>query len=134
MDIAVETVCQIIEQARELVTDLREIDDEPGKHSGDDVMRDDPPEDDAPAFAMTAEHDELKEFIETLNEDEQADLIAIAWIGRGTFTSEDWDEAVETAREEHPKNAAIYLISQPLLAEELESGLEELGLSCEEDD
>jgi hypothetical protein len=134
MDIAVETICYVISKARELVTDLHEIDDEPGHHAADDVVKEDLPEDDPPSFTMTAEHDELREFIETLNEDEQAELVAIAWLGRGTFTPDDWDEAVDTAREEHGKNAPNYLIGQPLLAEDLESGLEELGLSCEDED
>ena len=59
---------------------------------------------------------------------------ALAWIGRGTYTADDWDEAVEVAGDEHVKNAARYLLGQPLLADELEQGLDELGLSCEDVD
>jgi hypothetical protein len=129
MDIALENVCFVISKARELVTELRDIEED----TGDEQIRGDLPEDDLPNYISTPEHDELKEFIDSLSEDEQMDLIAIAWIGRGMFTAEDWDEAVETAREEHPKNAASYLVGQPLLAEELESGLEELGLECEDE-
>ncbi|TAK99201.1 MAG: DUF3775 domain-containing protein [Rhodospirillaceae bacterium] len=119
MDIAVDTVCFIIGKARELVIDERETDDD---------------DDDAPAFASSPEQDELKEFIDTLDESEQAELVALAWIGQGTFTDEDWDEAVETALEEHPKAAAEYLLSLPLLVDDLEAGLEELGLSCDDED
>ncbi len=41
---------------------------------------------------------ELAEFIASLNEDEQASLVAVMWIGRDTFGPEDLDEAIETAK------------------------------------
>jgi hypothetical protein len=62
-----------------------------------------------------------------------AELVALAWIGHGTFTGEDWDEAVESAMEEHPKGAAEYLLTLPLLAEDLEGGLSELGIEVEDE-
>jgi len=135
MNIALETVCYVINRARELTADLSALgDDEPGKHAADDIMRDDLPEDEeiAPAYLESAEHDDLKEYIDNLNDDEQIELVAIAWIGRGTYTSDDWDEAVETATDEHTSHTAAYLLGQPLLADELEEGLSELGLSCED--
>ncbi len=132
MDIAVETVCYIINRAREVMADLDPLDDEPGHHAPDDVMRDELPEEDVPGAVDNPERDDLRAYIDSLNEDEQADLVALTWIGRGTYTAEDWDEAVEIAHEEHPKRVARYLLSQPLLADELEGGLSELGLSCED--
>jgi len=132
MDIAVETVCYVINRAREVLADLDPLDDEPGHHAGDDAMRDDLPEEDDGGDAGNPELDDLKAFIDSLNEDEQADLVALTWIGRGTYTADDWDEAVEIAHEEHPKRVARYLLSQPLLADELEEGLSELGFSCED--
>ena len=36
--------------------------------------------------------------IRELNEDERAELIALAWLGRGTYDLDEWDEAVSTAR------------------------------------
>lgn len=132
MDIAVETVCYVINRAREVMADFDPIDDEPGHHAGDDLIRDDLPEDDDAVTVDNAEYEELKEYIDGLNDDEQAELVALAWVGRGTYTAEDWDEAVEVAHEEHPKRVARYLLSQPLLADELEEGLNELGFSCED--
>ena len=132
MDIAVETVCYVINRAREVMADLDPLDDEPGRHAPDDVMRDELPEEDAGPALDNPEFEDLKEFIDALNEDEQAELVALTWVGRGTYTAEDWDEAVEVAHEEHPKRVARYLLSQPLLADELEEGLSELGLSCED--
>lgn len=133
MDIALEVVCYVIHRARELVADLNPLGDEPGKHSVDDTA-DDLPEDDDGAPSDSPEYEALKEYIHNLNEDEQVELVALAWIGRGTYTAEDWDEAVEVARDEHAKNAARYLLGQPLLADELEQGLDEFGLSCEDVD
>lgn len=134
MDIALETVCYIIHRAREVMADLDtlEADDEAGGRSGDD-LNDDLPEDDEDAGGNeNPELEDLREYINALNEDEQADLVALTWIGRGTYTAEDWDEAVEVAHEEHPRRVAKYLLSQPLLADELEEGLSEMGLSCED--
>lgn len=133
MEIALEIVCYVINRARELVADLNPLDDEPGKRAPDDAA-DDLPEEDQPGLSDSPEYEELKEYIRNLNEDEQVELVALTWIGRGTYTAEDWDEAVEVARDEHAKNAARYLLGQPLLADELEQGLDEMGLSCEDID
>ncbi|MSO73508.1 MAG: DUF3775 domain-containing protein [Rhodospirillaceae bacterium] len=95
-------------------------------------MRDELPEEDAPGVADNPAYDDLKVFIDSLNEDEQADLVAVTWNGPGAYPTEDWDEAVEIAHEEHPKRVAQYLLSQPLLADELDEGLSELGFSCED--
>ena len=132
MEIAVDTVCYVINRARELMADLDPIEDEPGRASADDTL-DEPPEDGTSPYQENPAYDELKEFIDTLNDDEQMELIALTWIGRGTYTSEDWDEAVDVAREEHPRKAGKYLLGQPLLADELEEGLSEMGLTCEDE-
>lgn len=79
---------------------------------------------------------ELREFIAGLNDDEKAHLTAIAWVGRGAFESEDYAEAVETAFAEATTPTEDYLMGMPHLAENLESGLEALGIdvSGEEED
>jgi hypothetical protein len=79
---------------------------------------------------------ELRAFIDRLNEDEAAELIAIFWIGRGSFDAEDWAEAVQTARAEATTPTADYLLGSPHFADHLEAGAEALGydISDEEDD
>lgn len=72
--------------------------------------------------------DEFDAFIESLNEDEQANLVAIMWIGRGSFEPEDWDEALNTALTEATAPTAEYLKGSPHLADHLENGLEALGI------
>ncbi|PPB82088.1 uncharacterized protein DUF3775 [Albidovulum inexpectatum] len=71
---------------------------------------------------------ELIAFISALNEDEQAELTAIAWIGRGSFEPEDLAEAIATARTEATTPTADYLMGMPHLPENLEAGLEALGV------
>lgn len=79
---------------------------------------------------------ELRSFIENLNSDEQAALVAIAWIGRGAFEAEDYAEAVATAEAEATTPTADYLMGMPHLAENLEAGLDALGVdvTSEEED
>ncbi len=51
-------------------------------------------------FSDDATRTELKTFIADLNEDEQASLVALAWIGRGSYGPDELNEALETARAE----------------------------------
>jgi len=71
---------------------------------------------------------ELREFIAGLNADEKAELVAIMWIGRGTFDAEEIDEAMATARQEATTPTEDYLLGVPNLADYLEDGLEKLGV------
>ena len=73
---------------------------------------------------------ELRGFIDRMTEDEQVELVAVMWIGRGSFEAEEWAEAVETARAEATTPCADYLIGTPHLSDNLESGLEALGISA----
>lgn len=75
---------------------------------------------------------ELTGFIEALNEDEKAHLVAIAWVGRGAFEAEDYAAAVATALAEATTPTADYLMGMPHLAENLEAGLEALGYDVTE--
>jgi Protein of unknown function (DUF3775) len=79
---------------------------------------------------------ELHAFIDALNTDERAHLTAVAWVGRGAFEPEDFDEAVATATAEATTPTADYLMGMPHLAENLEAGLDALGLDVagEEED
>jgi Protein of unknown function (DUF3775) len=69
---------------------------------------------------------ELAIFIEAMDEDEQCELIALAWVGRGKFTREEWKSALVEARNHLKQPTAPYLLRNPKLAPHLESGLAEL--------
>ncbi len=73
---------------------------------------------------------ELSGFIDALNDDDALSLVALAWIGRESFTADEYDEALRTAAEEATLSTAGYLTGMPLLADYLESGLEAMGISA----
>lgn len=77
---------------------------------------------------------QFTEFIDGLNVDEQASLVAVMWIGRDTFTADDLEEAVATAKSEAVNKTSQYLLGVPLLADYLEAGLEALGIDPEEEE
>ena len=75
---------------------------------------------------------ELHAFIDALNDDEKAHLVALAWVGRGAFEPEDFGEAVATAFAEATTPTADYLMGMPHLAENLEAGLEAMDIDVTE--
>ncbi|MBE0453284.1 DUF3775 domain-containing protein [Roseovarius autotrophicus] len=77
---------------------------------------------------------ELRAFIDRMTEDEQASLVAVMWIGRGSFEPEEIEEAKRTAFEEATTPCSDYLIGTPHLSDHLENGLESLGMSASDDE
>ena len=77
-------------------------------------------------------HHELRTFISALTEDEQIDLVALTWLGRGDGDVSDWDELRAEAARLHNNRTAQYLLGKPMLAEQLEEGLAQLGFSAED--
>lgn len=124
LEIAPEKVAHVIVKAREWDAKVAAWDD---PASSADT------EDDPAAVMQEVRTDptarELAGFIWMLNEDEQASLVALAWIGRGTFEPDELDEAIDTARAERVNSTARYLLGMPLLADYLEEGLDMLGIS-----
>ena len=66
----------------------------------------------------------LARYIDQLDEDEQADLVALAWIGRGDFEPSALEEAVAEARARRANATSGYLLGMPLLPTWLEDGLD----------
>lgn len=128
LSISLEKVCFIIAKAREFETkDVVTIPDEASNPSDDrmiEVLEDRPNED--------AVLQELRSVIRDMSEDEQIDLVALAWLGRGDAGAEGWEELRSEAARAHNQRTASYLLAMPLLPTHLQDGLAELGLSCEE--
>jgi hypothetical protein len=79
--------------------------------------------------------DSLKGLITELNEDEQAALIALAWIGRGDYDASEWDEVRRLARERNADGSApTYLAEMELLGDLLSEGLDAFGIAAEEEE
>jgi hypothetical protein len=77
--------------------------------------------------------DALLLFINELNDDEQAALIALAWTGRGDYGPEDWAEAVRLAAERNEgHDAGTYLMNMDMLGDLLAEGVAAFGLSIED--
>lgn len=127
LEIAPEKVAHVIIKAREYDVKVGAWNSTP--HEGD-AQED--PESILEDFASDPTRAELAGFIRTLNDDEQASLVALMWVGRGTFEPEEFDEAVDTARSERVNATARYLLGMPLLANYLEDGLEKMGFSAED--
>lgn len=77
---------------------------------------------------------ELRGFIDNLNEDEQASLVAVMWIGRESFLRDELAEAIATAKSEATSPTADYLLGSPHLSDHLENGMGELGISLTDEE
>jgi hypothetical protein len=127
LNISPEKVCFIIVKAREFDAKVEPIDPDPGSNPADDGEREILEDySDDPTAA------ELRAAIDTLNDDEIIDLIALAWLGRGDFAASEWQECRALARERHRRRSADYLVGMPALGDYLEEGLAALGYSCED--
>lgn len=127
LTIPVEKVCFIVIKAREF--DAKDATTEPDPASN--------PSDDK-GVAVLEEHaddpvaEELASSIEALSEDEQIDLVALAWLGRDGTGPDDWPKTRREATRAHNNRTARYLLGMPMLADFVEEGLSMLGHSCEE--
>lgn len=117
----------IIIKAREFDAKVDPAEPDPGSNPTDDDQRE-VLED----YAGDPTYAELVEAIEGLNEDEQVELVALVWLGRGDYESSEWDQALKAAREAHNERTASYLVGTPNLSDELEEGLAKLGISIED--
>ncbi len=127
LNISPEKVCYIISKAREFDVKVEPAELEPRAGSIDrknqDVLEDYPGD---PTAA------ELREAIDDLNDDEVIDFIAMAWVGRGDYRREEWEDARALAQERHREHSSGYLMGMPTLGDYLEEGLAALGYSCED--
>ena len=118
-----DTVCYVVVKARELFVKVQpeELHDD-----SDDVERiledhaDDPT------------NQEIRQFLDTLNEDQLAELLALMWVGRGDYSVDDWQAALSAVNDLRDRHDADYLLGTPLLADYLEEGLSQFGRSCED--
>jgi hypothetical protein len=127
LSISPEKLCFIIAKAREF--DVKDVVTDPGDSSN--------PTDDAMLSVLEDHPDdpvvqELTAFIRALTEDEQIDLVALTWLGRGDGVLEDWDDLRAEASRAHNRRTASYLLGMPLLSNHLEDALSLFGISCDE--
>jgi len=129
LTIAPEKVFFILAKARQFEAKVELSDPDSGSNASDDAMRD--VLEDTGADPVRSE---LIGAIRDLNQDEQVDLVALAWLGRGDGDVSDWDDLRAEATRAHNNRTASYLIGMPLLAAQLEEGLSLLGYSFSDDE
>jgi len=125
--ISLEKVCYIIAKAREF--DVKDVVTDPEDASN--------PTDDGMISVLEDHRDdpvvqEITAAIFGMSEDEQIDLVALAWLGRGDDSIDDWYELRAEAARVHNKRTASYLLGMPLLADYLDDALSKFGHSCDE--
>jgi hypothetical protein len=64
--------------------------------------------------------------IEDLEPDQQAELVALMWIGRGDMEPEEWEDALQLAQDRHEGATADYLLSHPHVADYWDEGVDKL--------
>jgi hypothetical protein len=109
-------------QAREA-----EVDPDPGSNAIDDDMVD--------ALQDSADdlsREEIREEIRDLGPEEQAELVALLWTGRGDAEPAEWDATLGMARERAVSPTEDYLLQEPLVAEYWAEGAEQLGITLPE--
>jgi len=122
-----ELVCQIINgvrefQAQEAVV-LPDVPDNPSEDWALQALA---------AHGDNLTYTEAKSAIDGLEPDQQAALVALAWIGRGDFAVGEWDGAYAEALERRSTRTAEYLLATPLAADYLDEALSQMGYSCDE--
>jgi hypothetical protein len=122
------TICFLIDKAREFHAKEEVVIPEPPLSPGDDdigsmVLAD---------HADDPTYEEFSAAVEDLEPDQQTALVALMWLGRGDFSVDQWDSALEEARRSWTPRTADYLLSTPLVADYLAEGLSLLGYECSE--
>ena len=127
LTISPEKACFVIVKAREFDAKDPASETDPGSNPADDneveVLEE---------HADDPVQEELTSFIDALSEDEQIDLVALAWLGRDGANASDWPEARKEAGLAHNERTASYLLGMPMVGDFIEEGLSMLGHSCEE--
>jgi hypothetical protein len=124
--ISSEKVCALIEAARELAGIVPST---AGDHTttGDDsrlvTMEGDPDN--------NVRRREAIEFVAGLNVEEQTDLLALIWLGRGDYEIDDWVEAVAEAEARIAARDPDFMLGDSALPDYLGGGLEAFGVACD---
>ena len=127
-----ETLCRLILRAKELEAQVPASDADADPEDVDDY-------DDEGGEALSVLEDELNDGVEEevqavlddLAEDQLAETLALAWVGRGTYDATEWDEAFAEASDLTNDQRIDELLEMPLLAGLLEAGLAAFDYSCD---
>ncbi len=130
MDLAtpLDTICRLIVRGRELEAQVPANQTEDAEEDVDDaddrfaVLEDE---------TNTAVEVEIRVALDDLADDQLSELLALAWVGRGTYDVSEWDDALEEAGDPDGEDPIDQLLDMPMLSAYLESALAAFDLSCE---
>jgi len=127
LTIPLETLAFIIIKARQYDAQVPVVDVDSGSNPADEAERD----------VLEARSDnpvgqELIDAINSLNDAQRIELLALTWLGRGDYTKNEWSAALAEARRIHDKKETGYLVGTPLLGDYLEEALSQFGYSIED--
>jgi hypothetical protein len=129
LSIPLETLTYIIEKAREFDVEVPPVLTDDGSNPIDDEAGDTTILEDR---IDNPTMEELTAALDQLNDDQRDEIVALTWLGRGDFTKDDWQDAVDAAHDRHNGEETRYLLGTPLLADYLEEGAAQLGYSRED--
>ena len=134
MDIAIDKVRALIVEARRLEVKEGDTDPDSGSNATDDGQTDVLTSSSMDEGMDDGAEREFRGMIAGMNEDERADVLALMYIGRGDFEVDEWDEALELAKERDASSGhlANYLIGTPNFADLLDEGFAAIGDSFED--
>ena len=122
-----QIVCQIIERAREFQAKedvvIPETPNSPADENALHILE---------AHVDDLTYREVKEAIKDLEPDQQSELVALMWLGRGDYDLEEWETALNDANDSWNRRTAEYLLATPLVSEYLTEGLYLHGYYCDE--
>ncbi len=122
-----ETICFLINKAHEFHAKegvvIPEVPNSPADDWGRQVLAD---------HIDDFSYQEMLYAINDLEPDQASELLALMWLGRGDYEAEEWESAVNDARDSWDEQTITNMIATPLVADYLTEGLELLDYRCEE--
>ncbi len=127
LHIPLDTLCSLIELAREFHAKEEVVFPEMPANPSDDW-----------ALQVLADHSddynvaEFNSIVNEMSERQRSELVGLMWVGRGDFSIEEWEDAVDEALGDFSIRAAAYVLAHPMLSDHLEEGMIAFDLSCED--
>lgn len=127
LHIPLDTLCSLIDLAREFQAKEEVVFPEIPSNPSDDW-----------ALQVLADHSddfnvaEFNSIVNEMSERQRSELVALMWVGRGDFSIEEWEDAVDEALGDFSIRAAAYVLAHPMVSDHLEEGMIAFNLACED--
>jgi Tfp pilus assembly PilM family ATPase len=123
LSVSSDYLARLVVKTRGLQAREAEVDPDSGSNPTDDNMIDTLQD----SFGDLSRQEVQRE-LQGLDDRQQAELVALMWIGRGDAEPEEWNQTVELARQLKAGPTPRYLLRHPLVAEHWQEGAAKLGI------